>query len=123
MAAGCVDREDGFVRASSLVNLGGEYEVALGEAADGVGVDFEARVAPAEGDVRVVAFRLGHRADAVDEGERVGEVRELVSLVKVVLFDDAPAVQLTEQRLNLVARETRHSPVTRHALLTRKTLH
>ena len=45
-----------FADSLAFVNLGGEDEVAFAQAPDGVGVDLEAGVAPAEGDVGVVTL-------------------------------------------------------------------
>src|SRR5947209_14033590 len=106
-----------------FINLRGEDEVALAQAPDGVRVDFDVRVAPAETDVGVVAFPFGDPAHAVDEGERVGEVLKLVPLREVLLFDRFPAAELPQKRLDLLAPQSRHAAVAGHAVAARKTLH
>src|SRR5690606_1132498 len=94
-----------LVHGESAVSLGGEHEVALGQAIDGVGPDPEPRAPPAELDVGVVPLLLGDRADPVHERERGGEVWKTVLLVEMVPLDHLPAVrtqpgeQLVETRL------------------------
>src|SRR2546423_5071638 len=105
-----------------FVNLRREDEVALAEAPDGVREDLDLRVPPAETDVGVVAFPFGDRADAVDEGERVGEVRELVILREVMFLDRFPSVELSEERCDLFTAQARHAAVAGHAVSARKTL-
>src|SRR5947209_4869215 len=121
---GAESREAGYSSLTTFfIYLRREDEVALAEAPDGVRVDLEAGVAPAEGDVGVVSFAFGDLPDAVDEGERAGEVLELVLLREVVLLDRLPAAELTEQRLDLFAPQSRHAAVAGHAVAARTTLH
>ena len=70
----------------------------------------------------MVALSFGDRADAVDEGERVGEVRELVILREVMLLDRFPSVELSEERCDLFTAKARHAAVAGHAVSARKTL-
>ena len=67
------------------VDLGGEDEVALAQALDGVRVDFDLGVAPAEREVGMMPLSFGQRADAIDERERGVEVGKLISAPQVVL--------------------------------------
>lgn len=63
--------EDEFAGARApsehLIALGGEHEVALGEAVDLVGVDLDAHLAPGEIEIGVMPVGFGHVSDAIDE--------------------------------------------------------
>ncbi len=61
----------GFGRAVQSIDLGGQDEVVLGEAADGVRGQGERDPLVADGDVRVVAFAPRDVGHGVDEGYRL----------------------------------------------------
>ena len=74
-------REGGLAAPPSLgpndtIQLGGHDEVVLVEALDLMGVKRHGRVAPAEGDVRVMALSLGQIGGTLHERKRLGEVLE-----------------------------------------------
>src|SRR2546423_12630377 len=83
-----------------LVDLGGNYEVVLGQAARDVGPEVDPKRAVGEVEVGVMGFSLGDRGDAVDELNPWHEALEPESASELeVAFDvrNAPTLQLVEQ--------------------------
>ena len=81
------------------VELGGHDEVILVQALDLLGLQRDRGIAPAKGDVRMMALGLGELARPLDEAERLAEILEPVSAL------DLPAVveQGPVRRLRQVA--------------------
>ena len=70
------------------------------QALDLVGVQRDRGVAPAEGDVGVMALVLGEPADPVDEAERLAKILELVgALDPLALVEQRPAQYMLQQTL------------------------
>src|SRR5436309_2464594 len=91
------------------VHLRGHDEVVLVQALDLVRVEDDAAVAPAEGDVRVVARRLGELGDLLDQRQGGGEVRRLEGALDARRPGvERPARRLAEKPLRLGTRERRY---------------
>src|SRR3569832_1749932 len=83
-----------------------------------VRVERDGAVAPAEADVGVMPLRLGDVADAIDEGEGLGEILEFVCALDTRrLVREAPLRYLLQQALGLFARQRRDAASARRALL------
>jgi hypothetical protein len=68
--------------------------------------------------VGVVVLLVGHGADAVHEGKRVGEVGEGEGLGQMVVMDRRPAAtEAVEQGAQLTALQRRGTTTTRNTLL------
>ena len=63
-----------------LVDLGGQYEIALGKAVDLVRVYLYADLVPGQIYLGVMALPLGQRTDAIDKRQCLGEILELECL-------------------------------------------
>ena len=78
-----------------------------------MGVKRHGRVAPAEGDVRVMALSLGQIGGTLHERERLGEVLEpkrALDPVRVIETGTAKHIRhLAQVRLGLIGREGRDS--------------
>src|SRR3954447_18730615 len=71
-----------------------------------MGLQRNRRVAPAEGDVRVMTFGLSEIGNTLHKFERVRETVELESAFDAVrLIEQSPLWGLTAMRLGLVRRE------------------
>src|SRR5262249_4454554 len=103
------------------VDLGGHDEVVFVEAFDFVSLEDDAGVAPAEGDVGVVVFVFGEGADAIHEGERLGEVGEAEApfdLGRPIV--EAPARGLGEEPVGVFTGKRRDPAAAGDALFRRE---
>src|SRR6266508_5963002 len=99
------------------IGLGGEDEVALGQAIDLVSPDGQPDFPPGQIDVGVVALLLSEVADPIGEVERFAEVLEAELLLEVVLFHHPPVVaQSGQQVIELRSPEGRRPTLARNAL-------
>ena len=92
------------------LDLGGEVEVLVGEAAGVVGRERDPHLAVADVEVRVVVGGLGPLGDAGDEGDRVGERRELEGLHDLVARH-GPSPGGSEAFGDAVGGKGRHGPI------------
>jgi hypothetical protein len=98
-----------------FINLGRQYEVALGEAVDFVRPYFYADPAPTYADVGMMVLFFRNSADFVGERQGGFEIRELEFSFDVVIVDDVPIFDLNRERLDLLGGERRHSSPARNA--------
>src|SRR5580692_7988498 len=105
------------------VDLGRQDEVAFGESLDLVSEDLNAGLSPGERQVGMVPLLLGHFTNAVDEVERLPEVREREAFLDVMFLDDLPAGQLIGELAELLPGERRGSTAAWHALFVGESAH
>src|SRR3569623_1693134 len=83
-----------------------------------VRVERDGAVAPAEADVGVMPLRLGDLADAIDEGEGLGEILAFVCALDTRRrVREDPLRYIMKQDLGLFARQWRDAASARRALL------
>src|SRR6266540_610913 len=102
------------------VALRREDEVALAQSVDRMGPDLQAHRAPRQMDVRMVPLVFRQLAHAVRERQGAHEIRKLVALGQVVVRLGLPALQLPQERPDLLRRQRRDVSLTRHAVLLRE---
>src|SRR5215213_7010176 len=105
---------------ASRVELGGQDEVVLAQAADGVGDQLDADLAPGEVEVRVVSLGLGDLAGPVDERQSLCEVRERVRLRQPLAAHNGPTLELRHQRRYLLLGQRRNAALAGDAMLARQ---
>src|SRR4051812_43120852 len=91
---------------NGTIQLRGHDEIVLVQALDLVGVKRHGGVAPAEGDVRLMALSLGQISSTLHEPKRLGEVLEPKrALDPVRIIEQSPLWRLAQVRLGLIGRE------------------
>jgi len=87
------------------INLGGEDEVALGEAVDLVCPDFDSDFSPREKDVGMMILLVGNRPNGIDKMQRLVEIGKLVALDEMVVLDNVPTFDLRQKLSDLLGGE------------------
>src|SRR5450631_2735990 len=95
------------------VNLGGHDEVVLMQSLDRLGLQRDRRVAPAEVDIRMMAFSFREFANLLNKGKRLPEIAKPEAPLDAVSFlRQLPVRGLCMKELSLLAGEWRYSPAT-----------
>src|SRR5437763_1059994 len=103
-------------RGSDAVELRRHDEIVFVQPFDLLCAQRDRRIAPAEADVRMMAFRLGHRGGAFDKGERLGEILEAVGALDAGrLVEQAPFRRLPMVFLGCRAAQWRNAATARRA--------
>jgi len=101
---------------SQAVDLRSHDEIVFVQTLNFMGLHRNFRVAPAEGDIGVMAFLFGKFADLIHEGDRffkVFEAKRAFDPRRIVHND--PVLGLWKQLFRLRERERRHATPTRNA--------
>src|ERR1700724_4278315 len=95
------------------VNLGGHDEVVLMQSLDLLGLQRNRRIAPAEADIRMMAFGLCEFTNLPNKGKRLAEIAKPEAPLDAVSFlRQLPVWGLFVKELSLLAREWGYSPAT-----------
>src|SRR3981189_1769369 len=95
------------------VNLGGHDEVVLMQSLDLLGLQRDRRIAPAEADIRMMAFDLCEFTNLPNKSKRLAEIAKPEAPLDAVSFlRQSPVWGLFVKELSLLAREWGYSPAT-----------
>ena len=107
-----------------MINLGGEDEIAFGQAVYFVGPERQFHFSPSQVNIGMMVLRLGQFADTIGELKRLAEVREFELLFEMVFVDNVPAsLDLFRQKSQIVARQRRDAAFAGHTLFLRQIGH
>src|SRR3990172_5089543 len=88
-----------FEPGKGSIDFRGHHEVTLCQAVNGVRPEIDPHLTPAHVQVGVVALALGNRCDGVHKIDRLDKITELEALGQLLVFLNAPALELDYQRL------------------------
>jgi hypothetical protein len=108
----------------ALLDLGGEDEIAFGEAVDFMRPDGDLHLAPGEVNVRVMVLGFSQFADLIRKRKRFQEVLEGEFLFEVMFSNDLPAgAQFCLKLLEGLAFECGHASFAKDTLFRRQFIH
>src|SRR3990172_2557125 len=103
-----------------LVNLRSQNEIRLSQPVDLVCPDLDGDPAPGQRDIRMMSLCFGDFPDAIYELEPLGEIREPILFLEVMLCHQNPAIKLLQQAAQFLPHKRRHAPATWDTLLIRE---
>ena len=111
------ERQCAALPGRQVVDLGGQDEIALGEAVDFMSPDLEVDPPPSQPDIRMVTLFFRQFTDLVGEIESTPEILELEAPLQMVCVHDPPSgIDLVKQFIHAISFQRRCASLAGNAL-------